>query len=112
MHASREIYRQILATPPTAFNRKITTANFPRSRTFRWIKDHPWISISCDTVLIWLATKRFTDTGHIKRKTKIKNAFSQTLNAVIAIGTLILKNPSKLQIIGRLSGTILQWVRK
>ncbi len=113
IHASREIYRQILATPPsTGRKSNVMPADFPRSRTFRWIRDHPWITTSVSAALIWLGANRLLQNRHARDPLKRNFAANRPIKALLTIGTILLQNPTRLKIIRRLVGSLLEWVKK
>ena len=115
IQASREIYRQILAAPTSASatsKRKIMPSDFPRSRTFRWIKDHPWITTSAFAALTWLGVNRLLRNRHTKYTSKKNSTASGPIKALLTIGAILIQNPSRLKIVGRLAGSLLEWVKK
>ena len=112
IHASREIYRQILAPQSAAADRKTMPSEFPRSRTFQWIMDRPWITISGVAAVLWLIVNRVSYNRRIKHRTKNNSASLRPIKALLAISAMLLQNPSRLQTVGRLAGTILKWLKK
>jgi hypothetical protein len=114
IQASREIYRQILATPTSVSatsKRKIMPSDFPRSRTFRWIIDHPYVTTSAFAALIWLGVNRLLKNHSTKYQSKKVARASSPIKALIAVGAILLQNPSRLKIIRRVVGTVLAWIK-
>ena len=113
IQASREIYRQILATPPSTDRRSnVMPADFPRSRTFLWIRDHPWITTSAFVALIWLGANRLLQNRHARHPSKRNFSAYRPIKTLLAIGEILLQNPSRLKIVGRLAGSLWERVRK
>ena len=113
IQASREIYRQILATPTyVGRKRKVMPPDFPRSRTFRWVKDHPWITTSVFAALTWLGMNRLLRNRHTKQASKQISTASRPLKALFTIGALLLQNPTRVKMVGRLAGNLLEWIKR
>lgn len=112
IHASREIYRQILTPKTAAAHKKMMPPDFPRSRTFQWAIDHPWVTTAGIAALIWLLSNRLLHHRRIKNHTRKNSISGSPLKALIAISAILLQNPSRLKTVERLAGTVLRWLKK
>ena len=86
--------------------------DFPRSRTFQWVMDHPWMTTSGVAALTWLLANRLLHHRRIKNHTRKNSISGRPLKALIAISAILLQNPSRLQTVERLASTVLKWLKK
>lgn len=99
IHASRSAYRRMLTQEDTEeYARSVSAANahnadpshnFPRSKTVRWIMQHPYLSAS-----LVLGTLALIGPKRISRLASNRGAFMTTLAAA---GTMAVRNQPALQ---------------
>lgn len=108
IEASRAVYRRMLAgdekrpagsvllvKPRNALN----AHTFPRSRTVRWVMDHPWWIALGVAAIVWAGPGRLTGLFGRAAQPRSKKA----VKSMTSIGALLLRDQSKLRTAGRLA---------
>ncbi len=110
MHASREIYRELLQKHAGTSEKK--GHFFPRSRTVQWIQAHPLITGTAGVTLLWLMRARFQYKHQLKDRSKKNPAAISPFKLLFAIIAVILQNPSRLNAATHIAGSIIRSLKK
>lgn len=109
IEASRAIYRRMLATdekgsPDSVMPKQpLTSLNaqtFPRSRTVRWVMNHPWwIAVGVATI-VWAGPGRLTSL--FGRAHAAQPHSNKAVKSMTSLAAMLLRDHSKLRAAGRL----------
>jgi len=120
IEASRAVYRRMLAGDEKSAAGSMTAANprtsrgaqtFPRSRTVRWVMDHPWWVAFGVAAVVWAGP------GGLKKvfgRARAAQPRGKTaVKGMTSLGAMLLRDQSKLRAAGRLAvmslGLVQRW---
>lgn len=149
IEASRAVYRRMLSGAPSDAGSGISPTDpkgmqkgkhsekivgFPRSRTMRWMMDHPVAVAASVSLLVWAAPRWWASYGRAKagksldqldrpveRSKAGKNERRQTDRSPPAEGTgralltaaaLLMRNPATMRTLGRAAGSAWHWFQQ
>jgi len=146
IEASRAVYRRMLSGVPEDAGHGLSPnnqkemqkgmhsekiADFPRSRTLRWMMDHPLAVAASVSLLVWAAPRWWASRGramtgktvarHGERSKVSKNERRQTDyhppaegtgRALLTAAVLLMRNPATMRTLSRVAGSAWDWFQQ